>query len=211
MFEKAPAIELRTRAVGPWPMNTYALVCPETRASVLVDPGADPHVLREMLAGTQPVAILLTHTHPDHIGALEEMRARLQVPLMAHAGPHVKNMQLAKNRVLADGDLIGLGKHQLRAYHAPGHTADMICFAVEGEQRVIVGDTIFAGGPGRTWSAADFQTTLRTLREVVLRWPDDAICHPGHGPSFRLGDVRPAIEDFLARDHGEFFGDATWV
>ena len=53
------------------------------------------------------------------------------------------------------------------------------------------------------------QTTLRTLRDVILAWPDETICYPGHGPSFRMGDKRPAIEGFLAKDHGPFFGDAT--
>jgi len=86
----------------------------------------------------------------------------------------------------------------------------MLCYAIEGDHRVIVGDTIFAGGPGHTQSAADFQTTLGTLRNVVLAWPDETICYPGHGPSFRIGDLRPAIEAFLDRDHGDFFGDATW-
>jgi hydroxyacylglutathione hydrolase len=48
------------------------------------------------------------------------------------------------------------------------------------------------------------------LREMVLPWPDDAVCYPGHGPHFCLGDRRAAIEAFLGKDHGEFFGDATW-
>ena len=56
---------------------------------------------------------------------------------------------------------------------------------------VIVGDTIFEGGPGKTWSPEGFQTTLTTLRKVVLPWPDETVCYPGHGPSFRLGDQRP--------------------
>jgi glyoxylase-like metal-dependent hydrolase (beta-lactamase superfamily II) len=204
------AIEVRTRAVGPWPMNTYVLVCPATRRSVLIDPGAEPETLLELLKGTTPEAILLTHTHGDHVGALDEMRRRLDVPLMAHAGPHVGNLPLDADRTLAHGDTIALGEHSLRAYHTPGHTEDMLCFAVEGGHDVVVGDTLFDGGPGRTWSAADFQTTLRTLRTVVLAWPDDTRCHPGHGPSFRLGDRRAVIEAFVAREHGDFFGDATW-
>ena len=190
-------------------MHTYAFVCPATRRSVLIDPGADPAALLEMLDGTTTEAILLTHTHADHVGALAEMRSRLRVPLMAHRGPHVDGLVLDAYRVLADGDTVEVGEGILRVYAAPGHTAAMLCFADAAGGQIVVGDTLFAGGPGRTWSAGDFQTLLRTLREVVLRWPDDVICYPGHGPSFRLGDIRPALEAFLSADHATFYGDAT--
>lgn len=205
-----PSIELRTRAVGPWPVHTYVLVCPATQQSVLIDPGAEPDTLAELLAGTQPIAILLTHAHADHTGALDTMRSRLGVPLFAHAGPHPGSIDLNEDRALDHGDTIALGTHTLRVLYTPGHTADMLCYALEGDRRIIVGDTLFAGGPGKTWSPEGFQTTLRTLRTVVLSWPDDTICYPGHGEHFRLGDKRAAIEAFLARDHGHFYGDATW-
>ena len=77
-------LELRTRPVGQYSMNAYVLVCPVTRQSVLIDPGDDPDALQEMLKGTQPIAILLTHTHFDHVGALAEMRSRLQASLLLH-------------------------------------------------------------------------------------------------------------------------------
>jgi glyoxylase-like metal-dependent hydrolase (beta-lactamase superfamily II) len=191
-------------------MNSYGLVCPATQQSVLIDPGAEPETLLEMLGDSDTLAILLTHSHPDHLGALEELRARLEVPVMAHPGPHFEGMTLAADRWLNHRDQVRVGQHTLRVYHTPGHIPDMLCFALENDPRVLVGDAIFEGGPGKTWSAEDFQTTLQTLREIILSWPDETLCYPGHGSSFRLGNQRAAIEAFLDQDHGGFFGDASW-
>lgn len=204
-------LEIRSRPVGSWATNTYVLVCPATRQSVLIDPGAEPATLQTLLDGTSPVAILLTHTHHDHIGALGEMCTHLPgVPLMAHRGPHVAGVSLAADRWLANSDTVQVGNHTLRAYHTPGHTEDMLSYAIENDSRIVVGDTLFEGGPGKTRSEDEFAMTLYTLRTVVLAWPDETRCYPGHGPSFRLGDQRAAIDAFLAKDHGSFFGDATW-
>jgi glyoxylase-like metal-dependent hydrolase (beta-lactamase superfamily II) len=186
-------------------MNAYVLVCPQTRASVLIDPGAEPEALEALLADTQPAAILVTHAHPDHIGALAEMHRRLRVPVMAHGDGNIQ-----ADQKLFGGERLTVGRQHLVVYPTPGHTRDQLCFAVQDHPVTIVGDTIFDGGPGKTWSPGDFQTTLTTLRRVVLAWPDDTRCHPGHGAAFRLGDVRAAVERFLAKDHGKFHGDATW-
>jgi glyoxylase-like metal-dependent hydrolase (beta-lactamase superfamily II) len=204
-------LELVTRQVGPWGMNTYALICPETNQSVLFDPGDDADTLQGMLGDSTPIAILLTHTHVDHVGALAEMRQRLQVPVKGHNGSHNPHGEkVTIDTWLHDGDAVLVGNHTLNVHHAPGHIGNQICFALQNDHRIIVGDTLFDGGPGKTWSTEGFKTTLNTLRDVVLPWPDDSICYPGHGPSFRLGDRRAAIEAFLAKDHGEFHGDATW-
>ena len=196
---------LQTASVGPWPMNTYAIICPDTQESVLIDPGAESETLLAMLGDSTPLAILLTHAHGDHVGALEEMKKRLKVPVYIHSAEG-----FPADRALADGETFTLGTHQLRFIHTPGHTPGMITIMLP-DGRAVVGDTIFKGGPGRTWSPEDFQVTLKTMREVVFQWPDKTECFPGHGPSFLIGDERPAFEAFFKRKHPEDLqGDVTW-
>jgi hydroxyacylglutathione hydrolase len=199
-------LELRTHAVGPWQTNAYVLICATTRQSVLIDPAAEPETLLEMLADSDPIAILLTHSHLDHVGVLDQMRTALQIPLMAHSAARTSQAE----RWLNHSDIVAVGKHALEVYHTPGHTGDMVCFSIVDDPRTIVGDAIFEGGPGHTFSPEGFRTTLQTLRNIILAWPDDTVCHPGHGVSFRLGDRRPDIEAFLAKDHRDFHGAATW-
>lgn len=207
---KTSGLNIRMSQVGPWGVNAYALVCSGTRKSVLIDPGAEPETLTRLLEKSEPTAIILTHSHSDHVGSLAEMRRRLQVPLLAHPGTHAGGTHLDAERWLGHGESIRLGNQRILVQHTPGHSTDQISLLVESQHDAVVGDTIFPGGPGKTWSAEEFQTTLATLQTIVLLWSDETVCYPGHGPSFRLGDKRRYIEAFLQKDHGAFFGDATW-
>ena len=204
----AEELVLKSASVGPWPMNSYALICAETNQSVLIDPGAEPAKLEAMLAGSTPQAILLTHAHHDHIGALDEMKTRLQVPVYLH--PADSPMGVAADAWFTANDTFALGQHELAIIHTPGHTHGMVTLMLP-DNRAIVGDTIFKGGPGKTWAPQYFLVTLSILRDIVFKWPDETQCYPGHGPSFRLGDERPAFEAFLQRKHpADLRGDVTW-
>jgi glyoxylase-like metal-dependent hydrolase (beta-lactamase superfamily II) len=189
-------------------MNTYALICPETKQSVLIDPGAEPDTLLQMLEDSRPIAILLTHAHHDHVGALAEMKIELNVPVYLH--PADSHMGVAADEWFADGDRLTLGQHTLQFIHTPGHTPGMVTVMLP-DRRAIVGDTIFKGGPGKTWSPHNFAKTLETMRNIVFQWPDETDCFPGHGPSFLIGDERPAFEAFIGRTHpAGLYGDVTW-
>ena len=200
---------LHTVEVGPWPMNAYVLVCPDTRQCAVIDPGADSQRILEKTAGGEVVAILITHAHPDHTGALEEVRYATGAPIYVNPLEATSD-RLTYDHPLAEGMLIQVGKFQLQAITTPGHTPGMTCFNL-GDGRILVGDTIFKGGPGRTGSAGDFSRTMQTMREVVFTWLDETEFYPGHGLPGKIGQERPAFEAFVARGwSADLCGDVTW-
>jgi glyoxylase-like metal-dependent hydrolase (beta-lactamase superfamily II) len=201
--------KLIIKEVGPWPMNTYLLVCEETQVCAIVDPGADAQTLLALAQGTQVAAILITHAHPDHIGALVEVKAATGAPVYLHP-KDAEQFGVVYDNPLQHGQVIPVGNLRLGAIHTPGHTPGMTCLDL-GDGRVLVGDTIFVGGPGKTWSAEDFIVTMQTMQTIVFAWPDATRFYPGHGPSGTIGAERPAFEAFLQRGWSPgSFGDITW-
>lgn len=202
-------IKLITQAVGPWPMNTYIVIDEEKSNSAIVDPGADPDTILTLVERTNIEAILITHGHPDHIGALAEVKAATQAPV--YMNPlEAQEFDLDFDLPLEHGQIITLGNSRLNAIHTPGHTPGMTSLDL-ADGRILVGDTIFVGGPGKTWSEEDFATTMRTMQQIVFAWPDETRFYPGHGPSGVIGQERPAFEAFLARGWSpDLFGDVTW-
>ena len=201
--------KLIKQTVGPWPMNAYVLIDEETITSAIIDPGAQPEVILAQVEGTQVKAILITHGHADHIGALEEIKEASKAPVYINPD-EAQAFELDFDIPVQDEQVISIGKIKLRAIHTPGHTPGMTCFDL-GDGRILVGDTIFVGGPGKTWSNEDFATTMRTMRETVFTWPDETQFFPGHGPNGVIGQERPAFASFEARGwSGKLYGDVTW-
>ena len=201
--------KLITNPVGPWPMNSYVLVCEETNTSAIIDPGADAEKILSSVEGTAVDKILLTHGHYDHTNALAEVKAATGAPVYIHPADG-KEFEVEFDIPLKDGDMIEIGNQRLRAIHAPGHTPGQICFDL-CDNRILVGDTVFVNGPGATRSPEDFTTTMNTMKKIVFTWPDETAFYPGHGPSGKIGEERPAFEAFAAKGWpSDLKGDVTW-
>jgi hydroxyacylglutathione hydrolase len=205
------ALEVRMLTVGEWQENCYLMVEPLTRASLLVDPGAEAGRILQWLADTHVQMILLTHAHSDHVGALAEVRAALGV----RVGLHPAEVALAeKNKVapdfaLNDGDIVHLGAHEIQVAYTPGHTPGGVCLRFGA--RALVGDTIFPSGPGHTNTPAELNQILAALQQTVFTWPDDTLLYPGHGNETTVGRERPGFEAFMAKPRAaDLFGDIAW-
>ena len=196
--------------LGPWPMNSYIVSSPDSHTCVIVDPGAEPGKILAAVSGKNTVGILVTHAHPDHIGAIGEVKCATGAPVYAHPAES-SALTINIDSPVSNGDLITVGDGKLRVIHTPGHTPGMICFDI-GDDRILVGDTIFVGGPGRTWSASDFSMTMRTMQEIVFGWSDQTRFFPGHGPAGIIGAERSEFQAFLEKDWSQgVYGDITWA
>lgn len=201
--------KLLKEEVGPWPMNTYVILDPGSDASAIVDPGAEAGKILKLVEGTQVEKILITHGHFDHVDALPDVKSATGAPVYLHPA-EAEKFGLKYDLPLSHDQTITLGNLRIRAIHTPGHTPGMTCLDL-GDGRIIVGDTIFVGGPGKTWSPQEFEATMRTMQEIVFQWPDETIFYPGHGPSGKIGDERPAFESFVQRGWPhDLHGDVTW-
>jgi hydroxyacylglutathione hydrolase len=203
------AIRLERLELGPFGTNAYIIGCPETRESVLVDAPAEPKVIIDKLGSTTLKYILLTHNHIDHIGALAQLRAELEVPLAAHAAD-TSSLTPPPEILLNEDDVIRLGELKFTVLHTPGHTPGSLCFKVG--HYLISGDTLFPGGPGKTGSPDDFRQIIKSITEKIFVLPDDTQIYPGHGDSTVVEKEKDEFAVFISRPHGrDLHGDVLWL
>jgi len=190
-------------------MNTYVVVDDETQNSAIIDPGGDIEEIINMTSKTQVSKILVTHGHFDHVLVLDEIKEITQAPVYLHPAD-AEAFNIKFDHPLTGNQVLPVGNIQLKVIHTPGHTPGQCCFDL-GDNRILVGDTIFVGGPGKTDSPESFEQTMKTMEKIVFSWPDATQFFPGHGSSGQIGIERLRFEEFLTRGwSADTYGDITW-
>lgn len=202
-------IRIERLELGPFGTNAYILADRETHDSVVIDAPADASTMMNRLQGTSPRYILLTHSHMDHLGALDELRSRLGIPLGAHpADSH--RLSPPPEISLHDGDTLTFGDIKLEILHTPGHTPGSLCFKADGY--LIAGDTVFPGGPGKTGSPKSLKQIIESITGKIYVLPDDTTIYPGHGDPTTVKQSKEEFAVFSSRPHDPgLCGDVLWL
>ena len=183
-------------SVGKMDNTVYVVACKNTARSVIVDAAAEPETIVALVKGTDPIAIVTTHGHADHVGATREVARRLGIPFRLH--PADRNIC----PIIADEDLetgrLVIGAAHVQIVHTPGHTPGSISIAMSGA--VLTGDTLFPGGPGATrFSYSDFDQIMNSIERELMTMPDESIVMPGHGLDTTIGRERPSLPEWRER------------
>jgi glyoxylase-like metal-dependent hydrolase (beta-lactamase superfamily II) len=204
-------VKIDWRTVGAFQENSYLVVDTATQRAVLVDPGAEPDQIIQMVraSGATLDAIWLTHAHIDHIGAIAPVKRVWDVPIYMHPADKplydrgaiqalayglAFEQPADPDHDLADGDVLRVGSLEFDVLHVPGHAPGHVAFVGGGQ--MLVGDLLFAGSIGRTdLPLADPERMVESL-ERIAGLPDETVVYPGHGPTTSIGRER-ASNPFL--------------
>jgi glyoxylase-like metal-dependent hydrolase (beta-lactamase superfamily II) len=200
------ALTITKISVGPMDNNAYLLVCRTTGEALLIDAANDAERLMDLL-GHGPDrpdlrTIVTTHRHRDHWQALGAVAGATGVQTIAHP-VDAPELPVPPDRLVDHGDTVDVGRVPLEVIHLRGHTPGSIALLhrdVDGTPHLFTGDSLFPGGPGKTWSAADFTSLMNDLESRVFdQLPDETWFYPGHGKDSTLGAERPHLGEWRAR------------
>lgn len=202
-------LQVKKLQLGPYGTNAYVLTDLRTKECILIDTPAEAERILGEVKGCTVRQIVITHTHRDHLGAFDEVRASLKAPVAVHPA-EAANLPAKPDVLLNDADTVGFGGLSARVLHTPGHTPGSICLLLPGH--LFAGDTIFAAGPGKTGSPAALQQIIKSVTTQVFVLPDDTVIHPGHGDDTVVGKERREYEVFASRGHDpRLCGDVVWL
>lgn len=191
--------------------NTYFYIDDASRKGFLIDPGAEAGKLYDIISGNdlQIEAILLTHGHFDHTGAIQQLQDQLGIPyyisppgeayltnpalnLSAECGRHVV---LNNAEFFNDGDFISLRDNPafgLQVIATPGHTPDSVTFYSQADSSAFVGDTIFKGSPGLTrFPGGNEAALVHSIRNKIMKLPNNTVLYSGHTPPTTVAAEKP--------------------
>ena len=174
--------------VGEKDTNCYVVACADTREAVVIDPGGDAPKILSQLDGLVVKWVVLTHAHPGHSGAKDEVKAATQATTAMHLADATAYLKSAE-RYLVSTDRLPFGRFALEVLITPGHTPGGLCYRVGNH--VFTGDTLMAGKIGRVdLPGSSPQQMLLSLHGQLLMLPDNTVVYPGHGPNTTIGAER---------------------
>jgi glyoxylase-like metal-dependent hydrolase (beta-lactamase superfamily II) len=194
--------------VGPLQCNCSVIGDEATREAMVIDPGDDIEAVLALIDkhNLQVKQIVITHAHIDHVGGAMKLRASTGAPILLNQNDYtllkLLDVQAAwigmKNpgkveidHSLGQADRVRAGALSADVMHTPGHTEGSVCLYFEAENKLIAGDTLFAGSIGRTdLPGGSMEKIIQSLHEKVLALPDDTLVVPGHGPLTTIGEER---------------------
>ena len=194
--------------VGPLQCNCSIIGDETTREAMVIDPGDDIAEVLSLLQkhNLQVKQIVITHAHIDHVGGAMKLRTATGAPTLINENDYALlkmldvqaawlgmqnpgKVEIANS--LAESDKVQAGALVANVIHTPGHTEGSICLYFPDEQKLIAGDTLFAGSIGRTdLPGGSFDRIIRSLHGKLLALPDETVVVPGHGQLTSIGEER---------------------
>ncbi|HUZ29292.1 MAG TPA: MBL fold metallo-hydrolase [Solirubrobacteraceae bacterium] len=208
-------IDVRMFTVGPVQENCFVVREPGSDRGVIVDPGDEADRLLEAVQtlGIQVEAILVTHTHFDHIGAVAPVAQATGAPVWC---PEIERQVLANimdyvpwpgfgpfesyqaDHTVTGGETLELAGMKIEVLSTPGHSPGHVTYAIENDAALFSGDVLFQGSVGRVdLPGGDWPTLLASIETLVERFSPDTTVYPGHMGITTLGQEQ-ATNPFLA-------------
>ncbi|HZI57565.1 MAG TPA: MBL fold metallo-hydrolase [Verrucomicrobiae bacterium] len=202
--------------VGPLQCNCSILGDEQTHEAMVIDPGDQIEGILDLLRQEKLTLkqIVITHAHIDHIGGAMKLKAATGAPILMNQNDHalLKMLDIQASWVgmrppgavtvddsISHGRVLKIGEISSQVIDTPGHTEGSICVYFPQEKKLIAGDTLFAGGIGRTdLPGGSMEKIMRSLHTQVLALPDETEVTPGHGPVTTIGEER-AMNPFLQK------------
>ena len=158
---------------------SYLLSCLETVSSIIVDASLELSRLQPFIK-TRPAAILITHSHHDHIKYINEYIEKYpEIKVIGHPKSKLNNTSESNYLPMEDSSVFKLGGLEIKTIHTPGHYYDSVCYLVDNV--IFTGDTLFIGRTGRTLSKGSNTSDLyNSVYKKLLNLPGNTIIYPGH-------------------------------